>query len=179
MADTKKTNSDKEQSPNTYWHTAFRAFLKIGQPYPGIYRIGGDFVPIQIIETKGLAETENLWLNNLRDNIEPDEAHFLVEVFKERLKDSAARAYFSAIMNGNTRIFEEVYMEVSSELQKVMDEVGFTAKWKAFERDKVRDEIAHKALAAGIPEDVLKQITGLDKAGLRKLDLEIAPIGSE
>jgi len=49
--------------------TGIRGYT-VKETSPGIYQVTGDYLPIQIIESKKLSEDENLWLSSLRKDLE-------------------------------------------------------------------------------------------------------------
>jgi hypothetical protein len=66
---------------------------------PGIYFVAGDYLPIQIIESKKLSEGENLWLNSLRNNLKVESMNVIMENKKSRLHDSGTDAYLDVILS--------------------------------------------------------------------------------
>jgi hypothetical protein len=49
-----------------------------------IYRVRGDYLSIQIIETKRLPADENLWLKSLTNDLESGAARVILEAGKGR-----------------------------------------------------------------------------------------------
>jgi hypothetical protein len=43
---------------------------KVEKNGKGIYTVSGDIIPIQIIDSKELSTTENLWLKDLNDGLD-------------------------------------------------------------------------------------------------------------
>jgi hypothetical protein len=73
----------------------------------GIYYVKGSMLPIQIIETKKLAEAENLWLRCLSDSLN---ARSLMTVLKEseaRKKTAKVRAYTHTLLRANAETAKE------------------------------------------------------------------------
>ena len=56
--------------------------FKVAQSEDGIYRIDGDTFPVQILESKELSEEKNLFLKNLRSNLNMATAQRTVDAYK-------------------------------------------------------------------------------------------------
>ena len=74
----------------------------------GIYYITGDYIPIQILVTRQLSKTENLWLSHLTNQLdgEPD-AELLVEEYQKHTKDKLYQSVMDIIVRANHEMFEE------------------------------------------------------------------------
>lgn len=74
----------------------------------GIYHIIGDHVPIQILVTRQLSKTENLWLSHLTDQLyTKDEAETLIEEYQAHTKDKLYQSVMDIIVRANRKQFEE------------------------------------------------------------------------
>jgi hypothetical protein len=145
----------------------------------GIYTVIGDIIPIQIIDSKELSATENLWLKDLNNGLDKTLARQLwIEIDKQG-KAAQVGAYLEAVFNANMNIMREV-SKMSDEaltMEKVLEEAGFTAIWEA--RGEVRGEVrgeekgkievAKNAINQGLSEDTVVAITGLDLETIRKI----------
>jgi hypothetical protein len=67
-----------------------------------IYLVTGDIIPVQIIESKRLSESENLWLKGLTNDLKIEAADILEEMSDETMT-----------------------------LEDVLEEAGLVAKWEA------------------------------------------------
>jgi hypothetical protein len=67
--------------------TGIRGY-EVKESVPGIYTVKGDYLPIQIIETKKLSEKENLWLKSLSNDLESSAAKTILEVGKEMIREA-------------------------------------------------------------------------------------------
>lgn len=75
----------------------------------GIYSIKGDIIPIQIIVTRQLSESENLWLKSLTNNLtEPKSAEKLVEDYLKNKENNLYHSVMETITHVNQKIFEGV-----------------------------------------------------------------------
>ncbi|MDR1029807.1 MAG: hypothetical protein LBL76_02935, partial [Treponema sp.] len=68
---------------------------------PGIYTVSGDYLPIQIIETKRLPVEENLWLKSLTNDLERGAARAILEAEKEAAREAPLSAYLDVLMRAN------------------------------------------------------------------------------
>ena len=105
---------------------------------PGIYRISGDYIPIQIIESKKLSEKENLWLKSLRDGLEKNSVRAIVKEEKKRGRETNIDAYMDVILRANPRVFVEVQTMAKRRetLEEVFTEAGLIPEW--MERGRVQ-----------------------------------------
>jgi hypothetical protein len=131
---------------------------------PGIYRIGGDIIPIQIIDNRKLSAAENLWLKGLSKDLEIGPAMAILKAGSEKLKEMSLDAYMQVILNANAGIFLEVGKMENGSLafDDVLVKLGLPARWKEEGREEGREEIARNALAKGLSVDTIGEITGLD-----------------
>jgi hypothetical protein len=65
---------------------------EVTESLSGIYTVKGDYLPIQIIETKKLSEDENLWLKSLTNDLESSAAKTILEVGKKVIRGADASA---------------------------------------------------------------------------------------
>jgi hypothetical protein len=131
---------------------------------PGIYRIEGDIIPIQIIDRRKLSAEENLWLKGLGRDLEIESAQAILKASKEKNRKIPLGAYMQVILNANAEVFLEVGKMGNGTLtfDDVLVELGLTAMWEERGLEKGREEVARNALAKGLPLDTIGEITGLD-----------------
>jgi hypothetical protein len=99
---------------------------------PGIHRIAGCLVDMQVVETKKLAPEENLWLKGLNRGLNAETAGSIIEASREKYVPEIA-AYLHAVLLINAKILEEAVKMGKSEeatLNEVLKRMGLTAKWK-------------------------------------------------
>ena len=89
---------------------------------PGIYYIKGDVIGIQIIVTRKLTDTENLWLKSLTNKLDKTEnAKKLMEEYRNHRDNNLYKSVIETIMRANQKTFEEVngmsdiFMEIVQE----------------------------------------------------------------
>ena len=122
----------------------------------GIYYVEGDLIPIQIIVTRQLSETENLWLRSLTDKLkETKDAKKLIEDYLGHTKNNLYQSVMDTIIRANQRTFKEVnsmgdiFMEIVQEKfdKKLKEETDKNVK-------RIVGEIVDKAV-----EDAVKKAT--------------------
>jgi hypothetical protein len=108
--------------------------LKVTESHPGIYRVEGDIFPVQIIETKNLTATENIFLKNLRSNLTQDDMLELFEAHKKYGRAEHISTYFNRVFDANKSILEEV-LAMSKETQEILFrhfvKIGMPDKFRA------------------------------------------------
>jgi hypothetical protein len=73
----------------------------IEEPSAGIYRVEGDTIPIQIIESKRLAEDDNLWLEGLSNDLDFQKIDRIFSASKTKGKSARLGAYLNVILRAN------------------------------------------------------------------------------
>ena len=96
----------------------------IEETSPGIYRVLGDYIPIQIIESRKLPEDENLWLNSLRDGLKESRLNVIYEEEKKRGPEMPLDAYMDVIIRANKKTYMEVNKMWRDTLVEVLEETG-------------------------------------------------------
>ncbi|MCI9441749.1 MAG: hypothetical protein HFH15_11060 [Ruminococcus sp.] len=126
---------------------------RVAQTESGIYSVKGDILPIQIIVTKNLSETENLWLKSLTNNlIGTEKAQKLIEDYLEHTENNLYRLVLDTIMRANQKTFEEV---------NVMTDIFMEIVQEKFDR-KLKEE-TEKAVNAIVNEAVNEAVDKMIK----------------
>jgi hypothetical protein len=113
-----------------YIKTAFGC--SITEAAPGIHQVSSKYIPIQIVETKRLSASDNLWLSGLTKDLNYPTADAILTNGEYRNLIKRASAYFSVLFNVNAEILQEAAMkEKRKTLTEVLEELGFIAEWKA------------------------------------------------
>jgi len=100
----------------------------ITEASPGIYQVEGDYIPIQIIESKKLSASENIWLNSLTNNLEIGNAGVIMNEKREKIRELSA--YLEVILQANSKVFLEVYkMSNAMTFEEVFTEAGIIPEW--------------------------------------------------
>ena len=151
---------------------------------PGIYRISGDYLPIQIVESGKLSGEENLWLKSLTNNLEIRNINAILEKGNEQAKEGGIDAYIDIILRANEktlteakkmRKWESTLFEIAErngmDLLEIAERNGMYQKWVDQGIEKGREEgmekgletVVRNASAQGLSLDIIQTITGLDK----------------
>jgi hypothetical protein len=137
---------------------------------PGIYRVSGDYLPIQIIESSKLSEDENLWLNFLREGLKESSMDVILEEGKKLEQEINIDAYLDVILRANQKTFKEVYnMKKYPSLEEILTEVGFVPEM--IERGRIQgiEKTARNLLARSMPIEEIAQVTELPVEKIRSL----------
>jgi hypothetical protein len=150
---------------------------------PGIYRIAGGLVDIQVIESGKLPLKENLWLKGLNKGLNAETASVILKEGERRNKDPDAAAYLYAVLLANAGILEEALkMDKTGEttLDEVLERMGLIAKWEAV--GEARGEAIGEARGKAIGEargkkTAWEKVVSLMKEGYTVDELErMAPL---
>jgi hypothetical protein len=106
---------------------------EVSETSPGIYRITGYTLEIQVIESKKLPLEENLWLKGLAKDLNAVVAGTILRESWKRGKGAELGAYIYALIQGNPRTLREVVAMSETEIpfDELMEEIGLAAKWEA------------------------------------------------
>lgn len=130
----------------------------------GIYYIVGDSIPIQVIVTKELTESENLWMKSLTNELKQKEtAEKLLEDYSKHQKNALYRSVMELIVRANKQKFEEVKGMCDALRELMKDEIEAEAKKLAEER--INAEI-NRQVQERLDTEVNRQIQ-------KRLDAEI------
>jgi hypothetical protein len=104
----------------------------ISETAPGIYRITGYPLGIQVIESKKLPLEENLWLKGLTKDLNPATAGSILEESRKKGETELA-AYLYALTNANMQTIQEALAMAEEGLpfDRWVEETGLAAKWRA------------------------------------------------
>ena len=156
---------------------------------PGIYSVGGDYLPIQIIVSKGLPESENLWLGSLRNDLKARSLDVIIESGKKLAKESNMDAYIDVLFRANKKTFTGANAMLADTLFEICEESGMTDRLVERMREKglvkgreqgiaegmeqgradEKLQIARNLLAKGSTPEFVSDITGLDLETISEL----------
>jgi hypothetical protein len=113
---------------------------------PGIYVVRGDYLPIQIIETKRLPVEENLWLRSLSNDLEGEAASIILEAEKGAAREVPLSAYMDVLLRANPEAFMEAWKMGNRKrtFEEVFTEAGIIPEW--IERGKKEAEAEYKPI---------------------------------
>jgi len=127
----------------------------------GIYIVTGDYIPIQIIETKKLPESGNIWLKSLTNDLETRNLRAILEKGKKREGGMPSDAYFDVILRANKKILMEVSAMTTPTLEEILTEAGVLPVWVAKWEVKSKTEVARNLIAKGMSIEEIAQVTEL------------------
>ena len=142
----------------------------VAKTSPGIYTVNGDILPIQVIDSGELPAEENLWLKNLSNKLD----HTAIELISAEAdrdgKTARLKAYLQAIARANSAaLLEAIKMGDALTVEKVFEEVGWTAKWEARGEERKALGIAQNLVKMGLPVEAVVSATELDPEKVKAL----------
>jgi hypothetical protein len=143
---------------------------------PGIYMVSGDYLPIQIIESKKLSEQENLWLRSLTKGLRASSLDSIIYEVQKRGNKAQLGAYLTMLFRANRKELSEGINMARNRLptlEEVFDEVGLTPRMIELGVKKGLEQgletAARNALAEGASIEFVTKITGLDIETLEQI----------
>ena len=131
---------------------------------PGIYRVKGDMVPIQILVTRRMSSEKNLWLRNLTDHIQStEEAKRLLEEYKKHKTDKLYESVVNIIMNANKDLFKEMSSMCEALMELMKDELEERerlgeARGEQQGEDRV-NQLIEKLISLNRMDDIVKSVS--------------------
>jgi len=144
--------------------------FKVTYSDEGIYYIDGDTFPVQILESKKLSSNKNLFLKNLRSNLDIAEAKRTVDAYGKIKEFESKNAYINRLVGANPTTFEEMIKMSDSEMKEriwkalIVDDGWLEDQLKERDIEKAKnfllmDVPAEKvAEAMGLPLDMVKTL---------------------
>jgi len=147
---------------------------------PGIFRISGDYLPIQIIESGKLPEQENLWLRSLTTGLQASSLDSILYEVQKCGNKASLGVYLDVLLRANKKAFKEAENMARRglpTLEEVFDEAGFTPRMieLGVKKGLVQglETAARNALAEGASIEFVNKITGLDIETIKQLAMNI------
>jgi hypothetical protein len=154
------------------YFTKVRHYM-VEETWPGIHTVSGDFLPIQIIESKKLPEAENLWLKSLTYDLEVETANVILEEGQRRAEETPLDAYLDVLTRANPDIFLEVQTMAKRKprrsFEEVFTEAGIIPEWMARGEEKKALEIARNLLSEGLSVEKTAKLATLPIEKVRAL----------
>jgi hypothetical protein len=159
---------------------------------PGIYMVSGDYLPIQIIESRKLHEQENLWLRSLTKGLHVSNAAGILERVDKCGNKASMGSYLDVLLRANAEAFKEA-RDMSRRglptLEEALEQIGILPIMiersekkgleqglkKGLEQGRVQgleqglETAARNALAEGASIEFVNKITGLDIETLEQI----------
>ena len=144
---------------------------KVEETSAGIYNVKGDILPIQIIDSRNLSADENLWLRDLDNKLEAQEAGRLLLEVKKQGKAAKILAYVNAIARANYFAIKEA-MKMSNaaiSFDEVLEITGANARAEARATERTALAIAENMVNLGLPLEIVVAATKLDPEKVKAL----------
>jgi hypothetical protein len=140
---------------------------------PGIYSVGGDYLPIQIIVSKSLPENENLWLGSLRNDLKAQSLDAIMNNREKLEKESNMDAYIDVLFRANEKTLKEANAMLVDTLFEICERNGWNSdlieKGRTKGMEQAMATIARNLLAEGSTPQFVQKITGLSLEEIEKL----------
>jgi hypothetical protein len=136
----------------------------------GIYYIEGGLVPIQILESKRLSKSDNLFLRNLRSNLSADDMLNTLESYQERRPLDDKSVFLDRLIRANMTAFKEAMKMTDAAINIILD----TAEENGWLEDKYVNKraVAKKFLSLGVSIEKVAEATGLTLKELEQFEYE-------
>jgi len=136
---------------------------------PGIYGVTGDYLPIQIIETKKLPEKENRLLESLRGGLNKSRLRVIFEEGKKLAREINLDAYLDVILRANKKTYLEVCKMTAPTLEEIFTEAGLLPKWEKQIIERGQEKTARNLLKMGMPIEDIARASELPIEKIRSL----------
>ena len=127
----------------------------------GIYYIEGESIPVQILESKRMTNENNIFIRNLRSDVNPEDIVITVDEYR-KIKPLDTRAvYLNRLLKANPETYKEaksMFTEDTREIIMTTAEEGGWFEKRDTERDKMK---AKKMLIKGYPPEEVADIQDL------------------
>ncbi|GHV89483.1 hypothetical protein AGMMS50267_18430 [Spirochaetia bacterium] len=117
----------------------------------GIYQVSGDIIPIQIIVSPQLTETDNLWIKGLTHGLNMQSTDSIFKEARQKGNEPLIRAYLYVVLQANPQAAKEVVKmsDGALTLDDVLEEMGWPARWEKKGEEKEALKIAKNLLKKG------------------------------
>jgi hypothetical protein len=150
--------------------------LKVLDLGDGIYRVDGEIIPVQILESKRLSPDNNMFLRNLRSNLSTEDASRTLELGSKYNLLHDKSVYMDRLIKANLDAFMEAMNMVSETVKELFLEGAEKHGWlnKRDEQIKIQDrkETAKKLLLLGDSVEKVVGVTELPIETVRDLLLD-------
>jgi hypothetical protein len=147
---------------------------KITETASGIYQVSGDYIPIQIIESKKLPGRENMWLKSLANDLKSGNVKTILEEREKQGQETPMDAYWDVLSKANPEAFLEVRnMARAATFEEVFTKAGIIPEWmergRKEGREQGREIIARNLLSMGMSVEEIAKATELTVEKVRSL----------
>jgi hypothetical protein len=125
----------------------------------GIYYIEGGLVPIQILESKRLSKSDNLFLRNLRSNLSAEDMLNTLESYQAYRPLDNKSVFLERLVKANSIAFEEVMNMSDAVIDIIIEAAEKNGRLK--DRFVDRKTVAKKLIELGDSVEKVAEATGL------------------
>jgi hypothetical protein len=155
--------------------------FSVDESASGIFVVRGDVFPIQIIESKKLPASDNLWLKNLSNDLDVVEGTAFLEKHWEEIEKSGMNAYMYVILHANKAVLKEAMtMGLQSQALKplidVIDELISEGhlKWIFEKYEKIHIDEVKLEMKLETAQEMFKEGDSIEKiARITKLPMDV------
>ena len=134
----------------------------------GINRIEGEAFPVQILESKKLPKSENLFLKILRSNLDIDDVKEAADAYEKHKPFNRKNVLWDRVIQANYQVFREAV--VMGEVAKgLFFEVGEEQGWFVERELNKAREIARGLKKNNVPMKIIEESTGLTAQEIEEL----------
>jgi hypothetical protein len=156
-----------------HYFTRIRGYI-VRETSPGIHQVSGDYMPIQVIESKKLSESENLWLKSLSNDLEVRSMDVILEEGRKLRRREEIDAYLDIIFRANPKTYLEVQKMRYPTLEELLTESGQIPEWMERGRISGKETIACNLLNIGMSFEETAQVTELPIERVMQLQMSNA-----
>jgi len=136
---------------------------------PGIYEVTGDYLPIQIIETKKLSKKENQCLESLRKGLNESSLRGILEEGEKWSQEINIDAYMDVVLRANMKTFLEVDKMTAPPLEEIIKKTNFYSEWEKRKIEQGQEKTARNLLGMGMPIEDIARASELPIEKIRSL----------
>jgi hypothetical protein len=128
---------------------------RIEESASGIYQVIGEIIPIQIIVSPQLIDTDNIWIKGLTRGLNQQSRGIILKEALSKGDGPLTRAYLYAVLQANPQTAKEVVKmsDGTQTLEDVLEEMGWPAKWEQKGEEKGREKDISNLLKFGMKAD--------------------------
>ena len=138
----------------------------------GIYLVGGEALPVQIIEAKKLPRAENPFITMLHSSMDAKEANEAIVALREADALDSKNPLFDRIVRANRKAFEEA-KDMSAEAKEILmgtaERLGWLEEAELKKSREIVRGIARGLVKNKVPLKIIEETTGLSAQEIEAL----------
>ena len=143
----------------------------VAENSPGIYTVKGGMMPVQVIDSRRLSASENIWLRSLNKRLDIPAFRLISAEMERHYKNARILAYMHAVTHANSGVMQEAIQmsKTAVTFDEVMENLGWAAKWEAKAEERKAFSIAQKMASSGFPPETVISMTDLPPEKIKGL----------